>query len=65
MFGSLGVTEILVIVGLLALLFGARRLPQLGRDLGQGLRNLYQGVTGNLGENLPDSRPSSSTDEQA
>lgn len=45
MFG-LGFTEILVIVLILALLFGARRLPELGSGLGKAIKNFKAGVTG-------------------
>lgn len=37
MFGSLGGTEILVILVLALLLFGPRRLPEIGRTIGKGL----------------------------
>jgi sec-independent protein translocase protein TatA len=36
--GSIGFFELLVIVAILVLLFGANRLPELGRSLGQAIR---------------------------
>lgn len=45
MFG-LGFTEILVIVLIVALLFGARRLPELGSGLGKAIKNFKAGVSG-------------------
>ena len=36
--GSIGFFELLVILAILALLFGANRLPGLGRSLGQAIR---------------------------
>lgn len=39
MFGSLGLTELLVIFGIGAILFGAKRLPTLGRSLGEGIQS--------------------------
>lgn len=39
MFGQLGFTEVLIIVLILVLLFGANKLPRLGRSLGEGIRN--------------------------
>lgn len=35
----LGPTEILLIAGILFFLFGARKLPELARGLGAGIRN--------------------------
>lgn len=37
--GSLGWTEILIIALIVVLLFGARRLPEIGRGLGEGIRS--------------------------
>ena len=42
--GGLGVGELLLIVLLLILLFGARRIPQIARGLGEGIRNFKSGV---------------------
>lgn len=36
--GSFGTTEILFIVFIIILLFGAKRIPELFRGLGQGVR---------------------------
>jgi TatA/E family protein of Tat protein translocase len=38
MFGSLGMPELLFILLLALLVFGPKRLPQVGRTLGRGLR---------------------------
>jgi sec-independent protein translocase protein TatA len=38
MFGSIGLQEILLILLIALLLFGARRLPEIGRGLGKGIR---------------------------
>jgi len=40
MFGSLGFSEILVIMLLALVLFGPKRLPELARSLGRGLNEL-------------------------
>jgi len=45
MFG-LGTTELLVIFGIVVLLFGARRLPELGSGIGKAIRNFKSGVSG-------------------
>lgn len=35
---SLGLTEILLIVGVIALLFGGKKIPELMRGLGSGIK---------------------------
>jgi TatA/E family protein of Tat protein translocase len=37
MFGSIGGTEILVIAVIVLLVFGPKRLPEVGRTIGKGL----------------------------
>lgn len=44
MFGSLGVPELLIILLIVIIIFGAGKLPQLGRGLGEGLRNFKESV---------------------
>jgi sec-independent protein translocase protein TatA len=39
MFGSLGVPELLIILFIVILVFGASRLPELGKGIGKGIRN--------------------------
>ena len=46
MFRSFGPVEILLILGVVLLLFGATRLPQIGNSLGRGLREFKNGITG-------------------
>jgi sec-independent protein translocase protein TatA len=36
---GLGIPELIVIVLLIILMFGATRLPEIGRGLGKGIRN--------------------------
>ena len=43
MFGF-GVMEIALIVGLLVLLFGAKRIPLIARGLGEGIRNFRTSI---------------------
>jgi len=42
----IGPLEILILVVIVALVFGAKKLPQLGSGLGHGMREFKEGVTG-------------------
>jgi len=44
--GFFGIQEIVLLLVLLLLIFGAKRLPELGRSLGRGMREFKEGVTG-------------------
>ena len=39
MFGGIGMWELLIIFLILFILFGAKRLPELGKSLGKGIRD--------------------------
>jgi sec-independent protein translocase protein TatA len=36
---SLGIPELLIILAIVILVFGASRLPELGKGIGKGIRN--------------------------
>ena len=44
MFGSLGLPELLVIFAIILVVFGAGKLPQLGKGLGEGISNFRDGL---------------------
>ncbi|MBU1101036.1 MAG: twin-arginine translocase TatA/TatE family subunit [Bacteroidetes bacterium] len=44
MFGSLGATEILLIVIAILILFGAKRIPELAKGIGKGMREFKKAV---------------------
>lgn len=46
MFKGFGAPELIIILIILLLLFGATRLPQLGASLGKGIKEFRRGVSG-------------------
>ncbi|MFQ5718641.1 MAG: twin-arginine translocase TatA/TatE family subunit [Acidobacteriota bacterium] len=44
MFGSLGVPELVIIFAIFLLIFGPKKLPQLGQALGRTIKGFRQGV---------------------
>ncbi|UCH94629.1 MAG: twin-arginine translocase TatA/TatE family subunit [Candidatus Aminicenantes bacterium] len=55
MFGSLGFWEILLIVLLVAVLFGGKKLAQLGKGLGEGIVNFKNSLKKEKDDLKPDS----------
>ena len=45
MFG-LGPMELAIILGIVVVLFGARRLPELGSGVGKAIKNFKAGISG-------------------
>ncbi|MFP5287089.1 MAG: twin-arginine translocase TatA/TatE family subunit [Thermoanaerobaculia bacterium] len=55
---TLGIPELLIIFVIIMVLFGANRLPQMGRGLGEGIRNFKKGLkTVNEDDDEPDQIP--------
>ena len=40
--GSLGLPELAIILAIVILIFGANRLPEIGRGIGKGIRNFKE-----------------------
>ncbi len=51
--GPLGIWEILLILVLVVFLFGARRLPEIARGLGEGIRNFRASLRGDERDRPP------------
>jgi sec-independent protein translocase protein TatA len=51
---NLGIWEILLLLLVLLLVFGPKRLPQMGRSLGHGMREFKDSVTGKSQPDLDD-----------
>lgn len=45
MIGGLGTQELLILLAIVLVIFGASRLPRLGRGLGEGIRNFRRGLS--------------------
>jgi sec-independent protein translocase protein TatA len=43
---GIGVWELVILMVVLLLVFGARRLPEMGRSIGSGMREFKDAVTG-------------------
>jgi sec-independent protein translocase protein TatA len=46
MFRSFGIPELLLVLVIVLLVFGAARLPQIGEALGKAIRNFRKGASG-------------------
>ena len=51
LFGPVGPTELILIVLIVVIIFGARRLPELGKSLGDGNKNFKKSSTSKEKEN--------------
>jgi len=46
MLGGLGFPELIIILLIILVIFGANRLPQIGSGLGKGIKNLKKALKG-------------------
>ena len=44
LFGPIGIPEMLIILLIIILIFGASRLPEIGKGIGQGIKNFKSSV---------------------
>jgi len=54
-----GFQELLVILVIVIIIFGASKLPQLGKGLGEGIRNFKKGLSPDQDKSLPEGEDSS------
>ena len=45
--GRIGIPELLIILAIIILIFGASRLPEIGRGIGKGIRNFKDATRDN------------------
>lgn len=56
MLGSIGPTELLLILLIVIIIFGARKLPELGKSLGEGIKNFKKAVSSGKEEHPSDNQ---------
>ena len=49
MFNSIGPTELIIVLVIVLLIFGPKRLPGLGKQLGSGMREFKDSISGKGG----------------
>ncbi len=56
LFGTVGPQELLLVLLIVIIIFGARKLPELGKSLGEGIKNFKSSIGGKDKEkdNQPD-----------
>ena len=59
---NIGTGEIVLLLLLALLLFGAKRLPEIGRSLGSGMKEFKDSVTGNTKPDAPELTPPTSVE---
>ena len=45
--GNIGLPEILIVLVIALIIFGPKRLPELGRSVGRGIREFRASISGN------------------
>ena len=61
--GPLGIPELLIILLVIMLIFGAKRLPEIGSSLGKGIRTFKSSVTGEDEKEATGTETASKADE--
>ena len=54
--GTLGLPEMLIILAIVFLIFGANKLPQLGSGLGEGIKNFKKSIKGAGDDDTPEDK---------
>jgi len=63
--GWIGPWEIAILLVIVLLVFGPKRLPEMGRSLGRGMREFKDSITGRDDDKLPAELPSETSAHSA
>jgi sec-independent protein translocase protein TatA len=53
--------QLLIVLLIVLVIFGAKRLPEIGRSLGSSAREFKKGISADAGDDAPAQQPPSST----
>ena len=65
LFQTVGATELLIVLGVVLVIFGPKRLPALGRSLGSGMREFKDSITNKHDEDSDEAGPDVSRERAA
>ncbi len=54
-FGPIGTQELVIILVIVLLVFGANKLPKIAKDLGHGIREFKKSISGEAEDKKPES----------
>ena len=57
MFNQIGLPEVLIVLVIALIVFGPKRLPELGRSLGKGMREFKDSISGHTAEDEDEELP--------
>jgi sec-independent protein translocase protein TatA len=64
-FNSIGPPELLIVLVIILVIFGPKRLPGLGRSLGSGMREFRDSITGKGKDDDEDDEPAGATETRS
>ena len=62
--GSIGMPELIVILVIALVVFGAGKLPQIGENMGKAIRNFKKATTDKEGIDVSPAKPEGLTDRK-
>jgi sec-independent protein translocase protein TatA len=65
MFGNLGFPELLIIMVVILLLFGAKRIPEIAGSMGKGIREFKKNINDATREVTAETKPPLESDNQS